>query len=80
MPSRDCGLKANRYGQRFSAVEWELSELSRRPADGAAGASEAARGRPTTADQSEPTAGLEQAWAAFESQQELEELRRRLQL
>jgi hercynine metabolism protein len=67
-------------GQRFSAVEWELSELSHRPVGGAAGASEAARGGPAAAGRSGPSAGLEQAWTAFESQQELEELRRRLQL
>ena len=73
-------------GQRFSAVEWELTELSRRPAAGAtsgghgaaakAGAGKAGAGNGTSA----ATSGLEQEWAAFESQQELEELRRRLQL
>lgn len=62
-------------GQRFSAVEWELSQLGR----------QAAGGRATTAATPAGTAAgreagdLRDAWAAFEAEQELEALRQRLQ-
>ena len=68
-------------GQRFSAVEWELSELGRQAtgsgrapggqASGGGGAGEASGGEGTGGD-------LGEAWAAFEAQQELEALKQRL--
>lgn len=72
-------------GQRFSAVEWELSQLERRNArQGASGAtsagtadagggSGAARG-----ESADPSSDLQDAWAAFEAQQELEALKQKL--
>jgi len=61
-------------GQRFSAVEWEISQLAqeRTGAAGTAGPAEPGSGR-AGAD-----AGLRDAWAAFEAEQELEALRQRL--
>jgi hercynine metabolism protein len=74
-------------GQRFSAVEWELSELSRQKQ----GANQAT-GPSATADRQAQAEGagargatngtdgdLGEAWAAFEAQQELETLKQRLQ-
>lgn len=66
-------------GQRFSAVEWELSQLSRQ----ATGGSTTATGTPgdarTSAAASGTAADLRDAWAAFEAEQELETLKRRMQ-
>lgn len=60
-------------GERFAAVERELQELA---AGGAASGAGAAAPPPPP----RPTrTGLEADWAAFETQQELEELRRKLQ-
>ncbi len=73
-------------GQRFNAVEWELSELGRQ-----ATGSGAAPGAQKTADSQASGGGgadvsggedmggdLGEAWAAFEAQQELEALKQRL--
>jgi hercynine metabolism protein len=68
-------------GERFAAVERELGELAakagattRTPPSGGGNTSEEAKTRP------QPTGeNLAADWAAFESQQELEELRRKLQ-
>ena len=71
-------------GQRFSAVEWELSELSRQKqgATQAAG-SKAAADRPAGGGTAGGTTNggdgdLGEAWAAFEAQQELEALKQKL--
>jgi hercynine metabolism protein len=63
-------------GQQFSAMEWELTELGgRRPSPPR---------EPGPADRTSPKAGapetpnLDSDWAAFEAQQELEELRHRI--
>ncbi|MFZ0407632.1 MAG: hercynine metabolism protein [Cyanobium sp.] len=63
-------------GQQFTALEWELTELGRRQTGGrgAAPASNPAQG----AVAPDPS-NLDSDWAAFEAQQELEELRRRMQ-
>lgn len=67
-------------GQRFGAVEWELSQLGRQ-ATGAA--TQTAAATPTGASAAEAGGGassdLGEAWAAFEAQQELEALKQRLQ-
>ncbi len=61
-------------GERFAAVEGELQAL----ATGGGAMGSAASGRP--ANESRPgETGLEADWAAFETQQELEALRRKLQ-
>jgi hercynine metabolism protein len=67
-------------GQQFTALEWELTELGRRPANGSGGAqgSEPSNDSNPEATTPEP-ANLDSDWAAFEAQQELEELRRRMQ-
>ena len=73
-------------GQRFSRVEWELSELSRqtqgsaeargaRPGTAAAAAD---HGAGTTAAAPSSGSDLGEAWAAFEAEQELEALRQTL--
>ena len=65
-------------GQRFSAVEWELSELSRQK-QGATQAAGGPSGGATSGGSASGTASdLRDAWAAFEAQQELEELKQRL--
>jgi len=74
-------------GQRFSAVEWELSELSReKQGNTQATGATAAAGKPApgaAADAggtgSGTDADLGEAWAAFEAQQELDALKQRLQ-
>jgi hercynine metabolism protein len=58
-------------GQRHAAVEWELSQRQR-PAPAAATA-------PSTGSGSSGRTDLQSDWAAFEAQQELEQLRQRLQ-
>ncbi|MEB3305185.1 MAG: hercynine metabolism protein [Cyanobacteriota bacterium] len=63
-------------GERFAAVERELQQLGRTPngpATGAAATTEA----PSKQDPSGPD--LEADWAAFETQQELDALRRKMQ-
>ena len=66
-------------GQQFTALEWELTELDRRAA-----APNAAQ-EPGPANGANPEAAapalanLNSDWAAFEAQQELEQLRRRMQ-
>ncbi len=57
-------------GRSFAAVEEELRALARPEA------APAATGAPTAAP---PPSSLDHDWAAFESQQELQELRRRMQ-
>lgn len=63
-------------GQRFGAVEWELSQLERpsRPSGPPSGSSTQA----ATASGDERQDALQDAWAAFEAEQELEALRARL--
>lgn len=71
-------------GQRFGAVEWELSQLGRQAAasrTSAAGSTAAAgNGSPQASDTTDPggESNLHDAWAAFEAQQELEALRQRI--
>lgn len=62
-------------GERFAAVEEELQRLGGGP--GGAGSAPAAAAKP----QADPSTGveLEADWAAFETQQELEALRRKMQ-
>jgi len=69
-------------GERFQAVEQELQQLTTRGATGgaapkpgsASGSTAAPAAAPASAD---PRRDLERAWASFETQQELDELRRR---
>jgi hercynine metabolism protein len=64
-------------GERFGAVERELTTLTGRPPAAppeAAGSRESRGG-----SEADAMAELERAWASFESQQELEALRRRTQ-
>ena len=67
-------------GQRFGAVEWELSQLGRQ-ATGAAAPSATAPPAGASAAEAGGGAGsdLGEAWAAFEAQQDLEALKQRLQ-
>jgi hercynine metabolism protein len=68
-------------GQRFNAVEWELSELERQGSGSGPAATAQASGAPSEGNTSTTTAGgpdLQDAWAAFEAQQELEALKQRL--
>ena len=66
-------------GQQFTALEWELTELDRRAAaPNAAREPGPANGATPEATAPEP-AKLDSDWAAFEAQQELEQLRRRMQ-
>lgn len=68
-------------GQRFNAVEWELSELERQGSGSGKAATAQASGAPGEANTSASAAGgadLHDAWAAFEAQQELEALKQRL--
>lgn len=60
-------------GQRFNAVEWELSQLGQAPA-AAASAAEAA----ADSGRSAGSSSLQDDWAAFEAEQELEALRQKL--
>jgi len=71
-------------GQRFSAVEWELSQLDRQ-GQGAAQATAAGTAADHRADGAKaggagngPGGDLRDAWAAFEAQQELEALKQKL--
>jgi hercynine metabolism protein len=71
-------------GQRFSQVEWELSELSRQkrsaaPPAGASAAADKQAGGATPGDAGNGMEGdLGEAWAAFEAQQELDTLKQKL--
>jgi len=66
-------------GQQFTALEWELTELGRRRAADPDAAGEPGRANGTSPEAAAPEpADLECDWAAFEAQQELEELRRRM--
>jgi hercynine metabolism protein len=71
-------------GQRFSAVEWELSELSRQKQGSTqAAGNKAAADRPAGGGTAGGTTNgsdgdLGEAWAAFEAQQELEALKQKL--
>ncbi|MFM7268246.1 MAG: hercynine metabolism protein [Cyanobium sp.] len=71
-------------GERFQAVEQELQQLTaRRASAGAAPKPEPGSGSGSTAApaaapaSADPRIDLERAWASFETQQELDELRRR---
>lgn len=65
-------------GQQFTALEWELTELGRRAAaPNATQEPGPANGASPEAAAPEP-ANLDSDWAAFEAQQELEQLRRRM--
>jgi hercynine metabolism protein len=66
-------------GQRFGAVEWELSQLDRQQT-GAATQTAAATpaGAPTAEAGSGAGSDLGEAWATFEAQQDLEALKQRL--
>ncbi|MFN9644529.1 MAG: hercynine metabolism protein [Cyanobacteriota bacterium] len=72
-------------GERFAAVERELAELAELAANARSHAKAKPGGGSTphqdpSSKASQPTGGtLEADWAAFESQQELENLRRKLQ-
>lgn len=70
---RSLWQQLQELGQRHAAVEWELSQRQR-PAAAAPASSEASADRKTTAQ-----GDLQSDWAAFEAQQELEQLRQRLQ-
>jgi hercynine metabolism protein len=67
-------------GQQFNALEWELTELGRRPTSGVG-----SRQTPSPNDGASPgaaspePANLDSDWAAFEAQQELEALKRQMQ-
>ncbi len=67
-------------GQQFNALEWELTELGRPPASNVGN-----RQAPNPSDGASPgaaapePANLDSDWAAFEAQQELEALKRRMQ-
>ena len=68
-------------GQRFSRVEWELSQLERPAGQGGSEAAPTASGgsgdRPD-GDAVGDEADLRDAWAAFEAQQDLEHLKQQL--
>jgi hercynine metabolism protein len=63
---RNRWQRLGELGQRFETVERELNDLASRP-------------QPPRATATSP-ADLEEAWAAFEAQQELQEMRRRMRL
>jgi hercynine metabolism protein len=65
-------------GERFAAVEQELAALAAPPAASAGRGSQAQK-TPGTAPAAAAKGHLDADWARFEAQQELEELRRRLQ-
>jgi hercynine metabolism protein len=62
-------------GERFQAVEQELQQLT--ASRSAAQSSGTAPGSSTAPAAADPRIDLDRAWASFETQQELEELRRR---
>ena len=65
-------------GQQFTALEWELTELDRR-AESPNAAQEPGPANGTNPEAAAPApANLDSDWAAFEAQQELEQLRRQL--
>ena len=65
-------------GQQFTALEWELTELDRR-AETPNAAREPGPVNGASPEAAAPEAtNLEGDWAAFEAQQELEELKRRM--
>jgi hypothetical protein len=70
-------------GQRFSAVELELRNMAPANAGGPGQPSTSPPGdgqSPTQAQpESSPQADLESDWAAFETHQDLQELRRKMQ-
>lgn len=70
-------------GQRFSRVEWELSQLGRQTtAASPAGASSGPGSGESPRDAASAGTGqadLQDAWTAFEAQQDLEALKQRLQ-
>ena len=70
---RDRWQALAELGRSFQAVEAELGQLASQPAK-AASAGQAAAAQAKGPSQQEP---LDQAWAAFEAQQALEDLRRR---
>lgn len=63
-------------GQRFQALETKIAAIEAQVAAGATAASGEGQTRPTTPPDS--SADLDQAWAAFEAEQELEQLKARL--
>jgi len=64
-------------GERFAAVERELAELATPPPTGSGAGNQAQP--PGTAPAAAAEGHLDADWARFEAEQELEELRRRLQ-
>jgi hercynine metabolism protein len=65
-------------GQQFTALEWELTELDRR-AEAPNAAQEPGPANGTSPEATAPApSNLDSDWAAFEAQQELEQLRRQL--
>jgi len=74
---RDRWRALTDLGARFTEVQTELDELTRRKP--AAAAPTATAAKPGTASESGDTIGLEADWAAFEAQQDLQDLRRRMQ-
>lgn len=65
-------------GQRHAAIEWELSQRQR-PAAANAASGTGTRGSETPGHVSSDGQDLQSDWAAFEAQQELEQLKARLQ-
>lgn len=62
-------------GERFTAVERDLEQLTTSPVGGTAAAQAARRDSPPRSPN--PMEELERAWASFETEQDLESLRRR---
>jgi hercynine metabolism protein len=75
---RDRWRALTDLGARFTEVQTELDELTRSKPAPAAPAATAAK--PGKGSESGDTSGLEADWAAFEAQQDLQDLRRRMQL
>lgn len=63
-------------GERFAAVERELQNLGGNPSGSAPGAGTGPEAKP---NQGTPSPDLEADWAAFETQQEMDALRRKMQ-
>jgi hercynine metabolism protein len=70
-------------GQQFTALEWELTELGGRGQTSGPSPAPDPGAEPANAPGQDPAgpepANLDSDWAAFEAQQDLEQLRRRMQ-